>query len=430
LTRQNDALAAAAVANPVQVARDTEWAAQNDAILARRGEGDSQGTIDEAGATQASGAAGSSPTDSTGPSDPGSPGTQTVVITGRRRPEGTAVDVELPAGVDAAEDITGEGTPTQLLSGSAAVAALGALGLTDTALEAVASAAGRLVLYAGERVVGVVVPGTGLLVVASLAYDLVHSGTQRAPGDAFIADDGQLQRYAPTDDGGLVLQTRLPQQYDVPNSPEEDGTWITVGRFTPQSDEERARMLRPTTTPAQPQGPNSPPPLPANADRFEPLPGYEGEAGQPVAIGTPATPQPSWQDLIIEASNSEELGRSLRAAGISPPLDDHGHEHPGYRPHHMLPSAKWSDLDPLRAKFAAWNIDLNSADNGVWLPSSSSPTDAPGSYHDRLHNTEYKEAFGDAFVGITTREQALGVLASIRSQLQNGEFPGTRPRGP
>jgi len=425
LTRQNDVLAAAAASNPVQIARDLEWAAQNDAILARWG--GSGGDVDEASSTSATGTPEPSPSRTPDADASDSPSTLTVIITGSR-PAGTAFDVTLPAGDDEAADITRAGTPTQLLTGNAAAAALLRLGVPTTGVEALVAAAGRLVLYAGERAVGVLVPGVGLLVTAALAHDLIHSGTQQAPGDAFEGADGNLYRPTPAADGGRDLQMRVPQ---TQGSPEEAGeTWVTVGRFVPLSDEERAQLLRPIATPLQPQRPQSPPPLPAHPDRMEPLPGYAPEQEQPGVIGTPALPQPSWEDLIIEASNSEKLGQNLREAGRTPPLDTSGKELQGYRPHHMLPSEKWPGLNDLRRQFAAWNIDLNSADNGVWLPGYRSPTDAPGSYHESLHNGVYRDAFRDAFDGITTKQEALGVLASIRSQLEKGEFPGTRPRGP
>ena len=404
-------------------AESARLARQNDVSLGQRG-GDAA-----ANPQPDDGAPVSSPSTTPSVDASGSPVTQIVIITGNR-PEGTAVEVTLPAGADAAADITRNGTPTELLSGSAATAALALLGVSSTAVEAAATAGGRLMLYAGERAVGLMVPGVGLLLGASTAaYYVIHSGSQHAPGDAFEGADGSLQRYAPASDGGLDLQSWSPQ---AAGSPEEvEGTWTTVGRFVPLSDTERAEMLRPTTTPAQPQPPQSPPPLPASHESSQPLPGYTPEGvQQPTVIGTPAAPQPTWEDLVIEASNSEKLGQNMRDVGRTPPLDSDGNELPGYIPHHMLPSEKWAELDPLRDRFAAWNIDLNSADNGVWLPGYRSPTDALGSYHESLHNGDYRDAFRDAFRGVTTREEAVSVLADIRSQLQEGSFPGSRPRRP
>jgi hypothetical protein len=233
--------------------------------------------------------------------------TQVVVIVADRNPPGAAVDVTLPAGVEDAEEITRAGTPTQLLTGSAATAAMASLGVLAIDIEAsVITAAGRAVLYLGERVVGYVVPGGQVLLAATTAYDLIHSGTQRAPGEAFVNADGQVQRYAPADDGGLVLQTQVPQQYDVLTSPEEDHTWVTVGRVTPMSDEERAQMLRPTTTPAQPNGPTVlPQPGQNDADRAElRTPGYDAQPGTPATTTTPGVAQ-DWRDLLIDQSNSD-----------------------------------------------------------------------------------------------------------------------------
>jgi hypothetical protein len=82
----------------------------------------------------------------------------------------------------------------------------------------------------------------------------------------------------------------------------------------------------------------------------------------------------------------------------------------------------------LRDKFEQWGIGLNDAANGVWLPGSTAPSDATGSYHERLHNSEYRDAISRAFEGIATRQDALDKLAEIKQQLQAGTFPGSRPR--
>ena len=311
--------------NAYQARHDTEWAAQNDEILARRG--------DDAAAANPQPDAGtpvSSPSATSNAEASSSPATQIVVITGNR-PEGTAVEVTLPAGVDAAADITRNGTPTELLSGSAATAALALLGVPATAVEAAATAGGRLMLYAGERAVGMMVPGVGLLLGASTAaYYVIQSGSQHAPGDAFKGVDGSLHRYAPASDGGLVLQSWSPQ---AAGSPEEvEGTWTTVGRFVPLSDEERAEMLRPTTTPAQPRGPQNPPPLPASHEPSQPLPGYTSQGvQQPTVIGTPAVAQ-DWHEYIINAegervfvpSRTEPAGSlGSVATGDPTPNDEH-----------------------------------------------------------------------------------------------------------
>jgi hypothetical protein len=181
------------------------------------------------------------------------------------------------------------------------------------------------------------------------------------------------------------------------------------------------------TTPTPTPSPNSPPPLvvPDWANRNEPSPGYLAPppAG-PAPLVTPAAPQPTAADLILDRSNSRKLGDNLEAAGMSQPAA-------GYVPHHMIPTRDGGALiDAVRAKLATLGLnDLNDAANGVWLPGyRSAPTADEPAYHERLHNGDYFEAVARVFVGVTTIDEANDALAQIRSQLQDGTFPGTRPR--
>jgi hypothetical protein len=129
------------------------------------------------------------------------------------------------------------------------------------------------------------------------------------------------------------------------------------------------------------------------------------------------------EDLLIEQRNSQILGQNLETAGRPRPAE-------GYEPHHIVPSEKWAELDDLRRQFGAWNIDLNDAANGVWLPGSQSAHDSVGSYHTRLHNSDYRRAVEKAFEGVASREEALEVLDRVRGHLEAGTFPGSRPRLP
>lgn len=192
------------------------------------------------------------------------------------------------------------------------------------------------------------------------------------------------------------------------------------------SDAERDRIGAPMINlpPALPPSGTPPLPLPDWADRPDPSPpGYPAATPMPPPLeGSPIQPL-SPEDLIIEQSNSKILGDSLRAGGESPPAD-------GYEAHHMVPSnAGGPAMDALRSRLAGMGLDLNTAANGVWLPGSdSTPVVGEPAYHPRLNNTEYLSAVDDAFRNVTTVDQALAVLADIKSQLQNGTFPGIRPR--
>ena len=202
---------------------------------------------------------------------PPPPEGEVVEIIGRRLPPGEVVDVALPDSAVSA-DLTTDGTPAQLLTGSAATLALGRLGVSAAQLAAGES----LVLQLGSRVAGYFVPGVGLVLTAATVYFLFEDVAARTPGNAFTAPDGSVQRYAPAAGGALELQTWVPGQ---PGSPEESaGGWVTVGRFAQLSEQERANMLRPPSTPLPPSSPSGPPPL---------VPGPQEQPGTPGYVAPP-----------------------------------------------------------------------------------------------------------------------------------------------
>jgi A nuclease family of the HNH/ENDO VII superfamily with conserved AHH len=261
--------------------------------------------------------------------------------------------------------------------------------------------------------------------LAAVAAGGLLSGDTPRPLAVELGRDQRYVQHAGQPAG--VLQTFDPATGELLWWQTAQGYRDDAGRFQILPEGQRQYVEQPITTPAQPPGNGSPPPLPA--DNNHPQPGTPGYVAAPPAgpsVETlPAAPPTTANDLIIERRNSEILGDNLRAAGRPPPIGANGEEIAGYDPHHILPSGKWSELDRLRQRFADWGIDLNDAANGVWLPGSQAPADATGSYHERLHNGEYRDAIAEAFRGITTRDKALDKLVEIRQQLENGTFPGT-----
>jgi Restriction endonuclease fold toxin 5 len=206
----------------------------------------------------------------------------TFEITGRRPLPPTAEEL---AGLDT-QEVTTAGAATLLLTPQAATGVLRGLGVSAQALELVA-AGGRLALAVGGRVIGYAIPGVGVVMLAYTAYQIMDAAERNARGAPFFADDGTLQRYAPSADplsSSLVLERFEPS---ASASPEEaDGRWVAVGYVTPLSDEERRRLLGPLTTPIpDPQPPpifvNIPPVVPQAQEGFDigpptmPLPGFD-----------------------------------------------------------------------------------------------------------------------------------------------------------
>ena len=120
----------------------------------------------------------------------------------------------------------------------------------------------------------------------------------------------------------------------------------------------------------------------------------------------------------MDRQASTILGNNLEAAGVVRPPDTDAH--------HIVAFS-----DPraagIRRMLEKWSIDINSPENGVFLPNKPGST-APGSYHPRLNNKEYHNQIDRDFLGVSSRQEALDILQRIREQLLNGNYPGSRPR--
>jgi A nuclease family of the HNH/ENDO VII superfamily with conserved AHH len=157
-----------------------------------------------------------------------------------------------------------------------------------------------------------------------------------------------------------------------------------------------------------------PPPVPDNSI----LPGTSTQPNNlPPLGGFQIAPPQTIDDLITESSR--RLDANMRDAGEVKP--------PGYEPHHMIPEND-SNYADLRGRMAALGFDIDGAQNGVYLPGPNASTDASETYHRNLHNPEYRREIESRFEFVTTREEALAAWEQIRTELENGTFPGTRPR--
>jgi len=82
----------------------------------------------------------------------------------------------------------------------------------------------------------------------------------------------------------------------------------------------------------------------------------------------------------------------------------------GEAAHHIVAygSKKAADARDILKK---WEIDINSADNGVFLPEP---------YHWRVHTDAYYQAVARSLRGAASRDEALEVLNDFRTRLQAG----------
>ncbi len=68
-----------------------------------------------------------------------------------------------------------------------------------------------------------------------------------------------------------------------------------------------------------------------------------------------------------------------------------------------------------------FDIPMNSADNGVWLPNMNGIGE--GAYHPGLHTGEYYGEIERRLKTATDREEILGVLRKIKKELSENKFP-------
>ena len=135
-------------------------------------------------------------------------------------------------------------------------------------------------------------------------------------------------------------------------------------------------------------------------------------------IRGPALVGVTWAQYLMDRQASTILGNNLEAAGVVRPPDTDAH--------HIVAFS-----DPraagIRRMLEKWSIDINSPENGVFLPNKPGST-APGSYHPRLNNNDYYRQINLDFHSISSRQDALDVLRNIHERLSNGTYPGSRPR--
>lgn len=114
-------------------------------------------------------------------------------------------------------------------------------------------------------------------------------------------------------------------------------------------------------------------------------------------------------------SPSEVLGRNMENNGTVRPADTAAHHIVA----HSSPKAA-----AARAVLGKFGMDINDADNGVFLPRSSSSANPTGAaVHSTLHTNDYYDAVNDALSGAQSRQDVQDILGSIRGSLQGGAFP-------
>ncbi len=121
----------------------------------------------------------------------------------------------------------------------------------------------------------------------------------------------------------------------------------------------------------------------------------------------------SWEQYLLAKQNSTILAGNMEAAGM-------GAKPAGYAAHHIVPATA-ADAAQARAILAAHGIQLNDAENGVYLPTPNAVV-ANGIIHNGRHPSEYIDAVNQAIYNADQRggkAEVLNELNKIRGILQN-----------
>jgi hypothetical protein len=106
-----------------------------------------------------------------------------------------------------------------------------------------------------------------------------------------------------------------------------------------------------------------------------------------------------------QATSSRALARALETAGEVRPS--------GTAAHHIVAQGA-EDADAARKILDSYGIEIDNAENGVFLPVKQ---------HARLHTTIYYEAVNRALASARSREDAVRISNSIKRALKDGNFP-------
>ena len=111
--------------------------------------------------------------------------------------------------------------------------------------------------------------------------------------------------------------------------------------------------------------------------------------------------------------NSVILGENLAKKGVVRQAETAAH--------HIV-AATEKAAAPARRILTKFGIDINAAENGIFLPNSYKST-AEGTIHIGSHGREYYDYVNRVLRPAKTQEQVFQTLADLRSDLLNGKLP-------
>ncbi|MFE0132444.1 DUF6531 domain-containing protein [Streptomyces sp. NPDC059037] len=115
------------------------------------------------------------------------------------------------------------------------------------------------------------------------------------------------------------------------------------------------------------------------------------------------------------SSNAKILGDNMVAAGIPRPVETAAH--------HMVASTS-KKAAAARAQLQRHGIDINDADNGVFLPKgSASPNPNGTAVHSKVHTNKYYDTVNYLMSGTRNADEARDVLKYMRAGMLAGPWP-------
>ena len=113
----------------------------------------------------------------------------------------------------------------------------------------------------------------------------------------------------------------------------------------------------------------------------------------------------------LSKPSSRKLRKNLVKAGVKEP--DYPHA-----AHHIV-AGNSPKAEEAREILLKYGIDINDAENGVFLPTVK---DVGGAYHPSLHTDQYYRKVTEELYAATSREDAIDILSDIAEQLMEGTF--------
>ena len=123
------------------------------------------------------------------------------------------------------------------------------------------------------------------------------------------------------------------------------------------------------------------------------------------------------------------LSCSLDAKKLRTNMQKEGIDEPNYKnsAHHtVMSNSKNSDMVAARAHMDKMGVNINSASNGTYLPTSSSVANSSGTSavaHSKVHTKVYAKYVKEKVLATKTKDELVSALKKISAKLKDGSCP-------